>query len=155
MQLSKIFIALAVVFLLSTAAAHSQVRLPGDTVRWTAAAYIKHDGDSVISRAKPLTFYGSTQVLWQPLDDAGVSAARGQVFQPHLYVYRVTDVSGSLTGDASAGIVTYTMTYQGKSGSLQIKKSGSTYTLHFAIEREDGTIRERDYDLSAYTILHQ
>ncbi len=155
MQLSKIFIALAVV-LLSTAAAHSQVRLPGDTVRWTAAAYIKHDGDSVdLSERSRFTFYGSTQVLWQPLDDAGVSAARGQVFQPHLYVYRVTDVSGNLAGDASAGIVTYTITYQGKSGSLQIKKSGSTYTLHFAIEREDGTIRERDYDLSAYTILHQ
>jgi len=155
MRLLNVFIVLAAI-VLSTAPAYSQVQLPGDTVRWSAAAYIRHDGDSVdLSERSRFTFYGSAKVLWQPLDDAGVSAARGKVFQPGIYVYRVTDVAGNLPAGAATGAVTYAFTYQGKAGTLQIKKSGPVYTLHFTIGREDGTIRERDYDLSDYTILHQ
>jgi len=155
MRLLSLFITLVAV-LSGTTRARGQVRLPGDTVRWEASAYIKHDGDSVdLSQRSRFTFYGNTQVRWQPLDDAGVSAARGKTFRPYVYVYKVTEVSDSLLLDAATGIVTYRVTCKGQTGSIQVKKNGPVYTLHLTMERGDGTVRDRDYDLSGYTILHQ
>lgn len=138
----------ALAFLLAQAkAGHAQLVMPRDTVQWEASAYMKHDGDSVqLSRRSRFTFYGDTTIRWQLLD-ATVSG-------PRTFIYRVTGVAGTLVEGADSGVISYTATAGGKGASIRIVKTGAVYTLHLALEKDDGTLRERDFDISGSTILH-
>lgn len=132
-------------FALAPVATSAQAILT-DTVEWKSSAYLNAEVDTAYSSVEcVLTTFGQSKIVWREIRQLKKGAVENM-----RYVFTYIESKGEWTSLATDGKIDFLLENETWQGSLSIKKSGSTTTLHLLLHNAEGRTTQRDSEV--YTI---
>jgi len=109
------------------------------TIRWNASGFTDQATNVTVQKPCQFIVYGSSKIEWVQKGGSLV------------YTFLVTSVSGTWTDVNTNGTLTYQVTLDGTSGSIQVSRSGNV-TISLNLPLADNPIKNL-YSISGFDIL--